>query len=66
MHSASHNDVRPFLDVHNGPGCKVVVIATSQVHFICMGCGFSITQDAINAGAPVMFDEDPSDVVVPK
>ncbi len=54
MHSAEHNDLRPFFKAHpTGPDHEVVIVATTQVHLMCLSCGFSITQDAINAGSPV-------------
>jgi len=55
MHSAEHNDLRPFFKAHPLPDHQVVMPAGSQVHLICMTCGFSVTQDAVNAGLPVKF-----------
>ncbi len=56
MHSASHNDLRPFFKAHPAPDHVVEVVATSQVHLVCLTCGFSVTQDAVNAGLPCDFE----------
>ncbi len=53
MHSATHNDLRPFFVAHPPPKHLVVVSAADQVYLLCLTCGFSITQDAIDAGLPV-------------
>ncbi len=53
MHNASHNDLRPFFKAHPPPEHIVTVVATDQVHLVCLPCGFSVTQDAVDAGLPV-------------
>ncbi len=59
MHSATQNDLRPFVDVHAGPEHNVQVVgAGGQVHLICLPCGFSMTQDAVDAGLPVQHPPD--------
>jgi len=55
MHSAEHNDLRPFFKAHPIPDHNVVVAADNQVHLMCLSCGFSVTQDAVDAGLPVSF-----------
>lgn len=56
MHSAQHNDLRPFFKAHPIPEHIVVIAGTSQLHLVCMSCGYSVTQDAVNAGLPVKFE----------
>ncbi len=57
MHSHTNNDLRPFFEAHPQSSHDVVVAADSQVHLLCLTCGFSITQDAIDAGLPVNHPE---------
>ncbi len=57
MANQNCNDLRPFYKAHPAPGHKVVVLATDQVQLICISCGFSVTQDAVDAGLPVAFEE---------
>ncbi len=59
MHSAEHNDLRPFYKAHPTGGAEphdVVVVATDQVNLVCVTCGFSVTQDAVDAGLPVTHE----------
>jgi len=64
MGNLSYNDLRPFVAVHgpNLPGAEpdhmVVVVATDQVHLVCLDCGFDITVDAVDAGLPCGFPEE--------
>lgn len=60
MHSSSNNDLRPFFKAHPQEGPKdhkVVIVATDQVHLICIDCGFSVTEDAVDAGLPVVHEK---------
>jgi len=56
MSHQSYNDIRAFTDAHKGHGYQVV--ATDQVVLICTECGFSMTVDAVDAGLPVVHDEE--------
>ncbi len=59
MHSAEHNDLRPFYKAHPvmGPDSHdVTIVATDQVVLICASCGFGVTADAVNAGLPVKHE----------
>lgn len=63
MHNASHNDLRPFFKAHPQKGPKdhrVQIVAGAQIHLICIDCGFSVTQDAVDAGLPVVHTEGQS------
>lgn len=58
MAHVSHNDLRRFFEAHPSPDHIVVILATDQVQLICTKCGFSVTQDAVDAGLPVNHEEE--------
>ncbi len=53
MANGSHNDLRPFYKAH-GESHEVIMASTDQVYLICITCGISVTQDAVDAGLPVV------------
>jgi len=60
----TYNDLRRFVAIH-GPGLagaepdhNVQVVATDQVHLVCLDCGFDVTVDAVNAGLPCDFGDE--------
>ncbi len=53
MGNQNCNDLRSFFAAHPAPEHITTLLGTSQVQLICITCGFSVTQDAVDAGLPV-------------
>ncbi len=63
MAHLTYNDLRPFFEAHPVEGetqavHKVHIASGAQVSLICMTCGFSVTQDAVDAGLPVIHEQE--------
>ncbi len=58
MAHQTYNDLTRWIAQHPQESHMVHVVATDQVHLVCLTCGFECTADAVDAGLPVTHEED--------